>query len=150
MARSGRSKPAISTIVSRRASASRGRVGVDRRERAVVAGVHRLQHVERLGAANLADDDPVGAHAQGVAHEVADRDLALALDVRRARLEPQHVRWLSRSSAASSIVTIRSSSGIAVESAFSSVVLPEPVPPEIRMFSCAWTQRVEELDGLRG
>ena len=46
-------------------------------------------------------------------------------------------RWLSRSSAASSIVTIRSSFGIAVESAFRSVVLPEPVPPEMRMFSWA-------------
>ena len=49
--------------------------------------------------------------------------------------------WLSRSSAASSIVTIRSSFGIAVESALSSVVLPEPVPPEISMFSWAWMQR---------
>ena len=67
------------------------RVRVDRRERAVVARVHRLQHVERLGAANLADDDAVGPHAQGVADEVADRDFALALDVRRARLEPEHV-----------------------------------------------------------
>ena len=45
------------------------RVGVDRRQRAVVAGVHRLQHVERLGAAHLADDDAVGAHAQRVDHE---------------------------------------------------------------------------------
>ena len=38
-------------------------------------------------------------------------------------------RWRSRSSAASSIVTIRSSPGIAPDSAFSVVVLPEPVPP---------------------
>ena len=67
------------------------RVGVDRRQRAVVARVHRLEHVERLGAAALADDDPVGAHAQRVPHEVADRDRALALDVRRAGLEPEHV-----------------------------------------------------------
>ena len=73
IARIGRSKPAISTIVSMRASASRGRVGVHGRQRAVVAGVHRLQHVERLGAADLADDDPVGPHAQRVAHQVADR-----------------------------------------------------------------------------
>ncbi len=34
---------------------------------------------------------------------------------------------------------IRSESGIAPESALSSVVLPEPVPPEIRMLSSAWT-----------
>jgi hypothetical protein len=38
-------------------------------------------------------------------------------------------RWRSRSSAASSIVTIRSSPGMPPESAFSVVVLPEPVPP---------------------
>ena len=68
-----------------------GAVRVDGRQRPVVARVHRLEHVERLGAAALADDDPVGPHAQGVADEVADRDRALALDVRRARLEPEHV-----------------------------------------------------------
>ena len=70
------------------------RVRVDRRDRAVVTGVHRLEHVERLGATHLTDDDAVGPHAQRVAHEVADRDLALALDVRRAGLERQHVRLL--------------------------------------------------------
>src|SRR6266550_4819539 len=41
-----------------------------------------------------ADHDAVRAHAQRVAHEVADRDLALALDVRRARLERDDVRLL--------------------------------------------------------
>ena len=59
-------------------------------------------------------------------------------------------RWCSCSSAASSIVTIRSlRRGSHAESAFSSVVLPEPVPPEMRMFSCASTQRAEEVDRLR-
>ena len=38
-------------------------------------------------------------------------------------------------------MTIRSESEIAAESAFKSVVLPEPVPPEIRTFSSASTQR---------
>ena len=70
---------------------SRGRVGVAGRHRAVVAGVHGLEHVERLAAAALADDDAVGPHAQGVAHQLADGDGALALDVRRARLERDHV-----------------------------------------------------------
>ena len=51
-------------------------VGVDRGDRAVVAGVHGLEHVEGLAAAALADHDAVGAHAQGVLDEVADRDLA--------------------------------------------------------------------------
>ena len=67
------------------------RVGVDRRERALVARVHRLEHVQGLGAADLADDDPVGPHAQGVPDELADLDLALALDVGRAGLERDHV-----------------------------------------------------------
>jgi hypothetical protein len=31
-----------------------------------MAGVHRLKQVERLRAAHLADDDPVGPHAQTV------------------------------------------------------------------------------------
>ena len=70
------------------------RVGVQGGERAVVAGVHRLQHVERLAAAALADDDPVGPHAQGVAHQVADGDLARALDVGRPRLQRDDVLLL--------------------------------------------------------
>ena len=41
----------------------------------------------------------------------------------------------SWSSAASSTVMMRSSSGIADDSTFSVVVLPEPVPPEMRMLS---------------
>ena len=69
----------------------RGGVRVHRRHRAVVAGVQRLQHVERLGAAHLADDDAVRSHPQRVAHELADRDLAPAFEVRRAALEPHHV-----------------------------------------------------------
>ena len=71
-----------------------GRVRVDRRQRALVARVHRLEHVQGLGAADLADDDPVGAHAQRVPDELADADLALALDVRRPSLERDHVLLL--------------------------------------------------------
>ena len=39
-------------------------VRVDGRHRAVMAGVHGLQHLERLAAAALADDDAVGTHTQ--------------------------------------------------------------------------------------
>ena len=90
-ARSGILRLAIATIVSSRYSASRGAVGVDGRQAAVVAGVHGLQHVERLFAADLADDDAVGPHTQGVDHEIALADRALAFDVRRPRLEAHHV-----------------------------------------------------------
>ena len=72
------------TIVSRRDEHVARGVGVAGGQRAVVAGVHGLEHVQRLAAAALPDDDPVGPHAQGVADELADRDRALALDVRRA------------------------------------------------------------------
>ena len=70
------------------------RVGVDRAERALVTGVHRLHHVEGLGAADLTDDDAVGAHTQGVAHEVALGDLAAAFEARRARFQRDDVRLL--------------------------------------------------------
>src|SRR5947207_6057340 len=70
------------------------RVGVDGRDRPVVAGVHGLQHGERFPAANVADDDAVGPHAQAVAHQVALRDLTASLDVGRAGLQPAHVGLL--------------------------------------------------------
>ena len=66
-------------------------VGVHRRQRAVVAGVHGLEHVQRLGATDLAHDDAVGPHAEGVADQVPDGDLALALDVGRASLQADDV-----------------------------------------------------------
>ena len=67
------------------------RVGVERGQRAFVARVHGLEHVERFAAAALADDDPFGPHTQGVAHQVGGGDGALAFDVRRPRLQPHHV-----------------------------------------------------------
>jgi hypothetical protein len=48
-----------------------GVVGVNRGQRPFVAGVHRLQHVERLAAADFAHDDAVGPHAEAVANQVA-------------------------------------------------------------------------------
>ena len=52
-----------------------------------MAGVHRLEHVQRFTATALADDDAIRPHAQGVDHQVANRDAATTFDVRRARLE---------------------------------------------------------------
>src|SRR5919106_6182934 len=67
------------------------RVGVAGGHRAVVARVHGLEHVQRLAGTTLPDDDAIGAHAQGVAHELADRDRTLALDIGRPRLERHDV-----------------------------------------------------------
>ena len=50
---------------------------MDRGGRAVVAGVERLEGVEGfLGQADLADDEPVGSHPQGIGHQVADVEQA--------------------------------------------------------------------------
>ena len=67
------------------------RVGVDRGQRAVVAGVHGLQHVERFTATAFADDDPFRPHTQGVADQVGGGDRPLAFDVGRPRFQPHHV-----------------------------------------------------------
>src|SRR5271163_1687489 len=69
-------------------------VGVDGRDGSVMTGRHRLQHVEHFAAADLADDYAVGPHKQGVLHQVALADFALAFDVGRPRFEPDHVRLL--------------------------------------------------------
>ena len=47
------------------------RVGVHRAHGALDAGVHGLQHVQRFGAAALADDDAVGTHTQRGAQQAA-------------------------------------------------------------------------------
>ena len=70
----------------------RRRRGVHGRQRPIVASVHRLQHVQRLGTAHLADHDPVGPHAKRVSHQRAELDRPPALDVRRPRLQARHVR----------------------------------------------------------
>ncbi len=48
-------------------------VGVDRRQRAVVALAHRVEHGHDLVAEHLTDDDPAGVHAQRAAHQLGHR-----------------------------------------------------------------------------
>src|SRR5213594_649387 len=69
-------------------------VRVDRRERSIVARVHRLEHVERLGTAALADDDAIRTHPERVAKQIADGDLAVALHIGGACLERDDVHLL--------------------------------------------------------
>jgi hypothetical protein len=59
-----------------------------------VAGVHRLQHVQRLLAAALADDDPVRTHTQAVDQQFALPHGAMALEVRGPGFQPRHMRLL--------------------------------------------------------
>src|SRR5207302_2820473 len=58
--------------------------------RTVVAGVHGLEHVERLSTTTLTYDDPLRAHTQRVDDQSLDRDLAFAVDVLRPRLQAAH------------------------------------------------------------
>ena len=68
------------------------RVGVHGARAAVVAGVERREQLADLRAADLADDQPVGPHPQGLPHEVAQLDAARPLDVGRPGHQPDDVR----------------------------------------------------------
>ncbi len=70
------------------------RVGVDRAHRSLDAGVHGLQHVERFGAAALADDDAVRTHAQSGAQQLPLADAAFFVQIRRTRFELHDVALL--------------------------------------------------------
>ena len=59
---------------------------------AVVAGVERGQQLAHLGAAALAEHEPVGAHPQRLAQQPCEADPAGALEVRLPRLERNEVR----------------------------------------------------------
>src|SRR5690606_34915292 len=67
------------------------RVGVDGGHRTFMAGVHRLQHVERFLTSALAENHTVRAHAQRVLDQVALPDLAMPFHVGGTRLHPSDV-----------------------------------------------------------
>ncbi len=69
---------------------------MDGGHRSVMAGVHRLQHLQHLGATYLADHDAVRAHAQAVADQVTDADRTLAFGAADAALQAHHVRMVER------------------------------------------------------
>ena len=64
---------------------------MNRGERAVVARVHGLQHVQRLAATTLSNHDAIGTHPQRASHQIPDADIALALNVWRPGLETDNV-----------------------------------------------------------
>ncbi len=57
-------------------------------------GVHRRQHVQRLGTTHLTDHDTVWAHPQAVAHQLTLANLPPPLDVRRPCFQSHHMRLL--------------------------------------------------------
>ena len=80
----GRSPPPCIAQLAKSGEGTLRVVGVDGGERAAVAGVEGLQEVGGFAAAHFADDDVIGSVAQGVTHQVADRDRAV---LQPARLE---------------------------------------------------------------
>ena len=58
-----------------------------------MAGIHGLKHVESLTGTNLAKDNPVRAHTQGVFYKLTLADFTLALNVWRARFHSRDM-WL--------------------------------------------------------
>src|SRR5690242_14212272 len=69
----------------------RGAIRVDGRDAAWMAGVPCLEHVERLAAANLADDDAIGPEPQRRANEVGHGDRPRALGTERPRSQRHDV-----------------------------------------------------------
>ncbi|MEZ5265166.1 MAG: hypothetical protein R2755_26080 [Acidimicrobiales bacterium] len=110
------------------------RIGVDGAHRAVVALRHREHHRQHLGAADLADDHPVGLHPQTRAHQAVHGELADAFDVGFSSFEIDPVgvqggEVVETDLEESSTVMMRSVSGTSLMRQRSSVVLPAPVPP---------------------
>ena len=62
---------------------------MDRRKRPRVAADHRLDHVQRLAAADLAHDDPVGPHAERVDEQLPHVQPAAAVAVGLLGLQVQ-------------------------------------------------------------
>ena len=56
-----------------------------------MAGVHRLQHVQRFPATDLSNHNPIRAHTQRVAQQFADRHFTLALGIGWPAFKPDDV-----------------------------------------------------------
>ena len=104
------------------------------------AGVEGQQQVEALLGPDLADDDPARPHPQALADQVAQVDLAGALEPGLPGLQrhPVGVREPELEDLLRADTT-RSPPGIAAARQFSMVVLPAWVPPATRMLRPART-----------
>jgi hypothetical protein len=69
-----------------------GGIRVEGAASAFVTGVKRGQEIYDLRTANLADDEPVWAHPEGLSDEIPERDATDAFEVGRAGFEADHVR----------------------------------------------------------
>jgi hypothetical protein len=56
-------------------------------QRAIVTGVHRLEHIQNFASVTFSNNDPVRAHTQGIPHQVTDGYLAFTFKIGRLRLK---------------------------------------------------------------
>ena len=139
MARSGRSTPAIRTIVSRRDSMSRGLlawpVDIEPSWPVFMAWSMSSASPERHSPTMMRSGRM--RRALRTSSRIGTAPLPSMFGGRDSSVTT--CSWRSCSSAASSMVTMRSSFGMKDESTLSVVVLPEPVPPETKMLRRAST-----------
>ena len=155
IARTGNSNPAISTMVSRRDSASRGEFACT----VVSEPSWPVFMAWSMSSASAPRTSPTTIRSGRMRNALRTRSRILtsprpsAFAGRDSRLTT--CGCCSWSSAASSIVRMRSRSGMNDESTFSNVVLPVPVPPEISTLSLprtaasnTWTNSSENVPKL--
>ena len=85
------------TIVSRRENISAIELLWPVEMDSIMACVHRLQHINRFAAADLADDDAIGPHPKRGPNQLPDRDLTLALHIRIARFKTDEIIQMKQS-----------------------------------------------------
>ena len=61
-----------------------GTISMNGCQTSVMPGIHRLQHVQSLTAANFADDNSIGPHAQSIDNQIARHDTSMSFNIRRA------------------------------------------------------------------
>ena len=54
---------------------------MDRGQRTVVAGIHRLQHIECFRTTTFPNDDPIGSHSERVSNKIPNRVFTGAFNV---------------------------------------------------------------------
>jgi hypothetical protein len=105
---------------------------------------------KRFRATHLTHDDPFRTHTQTVLHEVAHGDLARAFKVRRAGFEAHNVRLLELQFrgvfAGDDALFLVDVTGQTVQQ----VVLPEPVPPDIRTLQRDTADDLENVSAILG
>ena len=135
MARTGRSKPAISTMVSSRARASRGVLAWT----VVIEPAWPVFMAWSMSRASPPRTSPTTIRSGRIRRALRTRS-RMRTSPRPSLLagrDSSRTTWgcWSWSSAASSMVTMRSRSGMNDDSTLRVVVLPVPVPPETRTLS---------------